>query len=355
MDRITFYVDPSWRRKGLYTPVLFPFWGNPTHESSLFAKEMFDSHPFDTTCYGITENIEEADMVLAPYRHQWLLSHDPALLQECARVAKRAGLPLLLDGMGDIEYPVEIEHAIVLRIGGYRFIPEKGRIIVPPASDDLLERCRSGTLRVRPKKEGKPVVGFAGWAQLTALQRVRTIIKELPIRLRGFSDSRYRAMQKGVLWRERALDILRRSSQVNLNLKVRRSFSGTSKTAEGELAALREDFVRTVEESDYCLDVRGDANASTRLFEILSLGRIPVIVDTERNFPWSETVNYQQFSLRVDFRELARLPDIIAEFHARVTPEEFEDMQRRAREAFVRYFRIDAQMPHIVRELRKLI
>ena len=352
---IRLYVNPAWQREGLYSPLLFPFWGNPTEAVSLFAKEMFDAHPFDTSAYTITADIQQADIVFAPYRHIWLLNHDTALLAECSRVAQQAGLPLLVDGMGDIERPVDTPNTYVLRIGGYRFLPEQRRIQMPPAADDLLERCCGGEFSVREKQVGKPIVGFAGWAELSSWQTLRTVIKELPIRMRGIFDSNYRAMKKGVLWRAKALAILERSSLVKLNLKKRSSFSGSVRTAGKDMRALRQDFVDTVLASDYALDVRGDANDSTRLFEILSLGRIPVLVDTERRLPFSDEVDYKEFCLIVDFRDINELPERIAEFHKAVTPERFIDMQRKARDAFVQNFRIDAQMKHIVRSLSAVL
>src|SRR3989344_1823904 len=350
---LTLYVNPAWKRGGLHTPLLFPFWGNPNDESSLFAKEMFDSYSFDTSVYTITDDIAKADLVLPPYRHNWFLRHDKQLWEECVRTAQKAGLPLLIDGVGDIEYPVATANCYILRIGGYRFLKEKGSIQIPVAADDLLERCCAGVLSVRKKREGKPIISFAGWAKQTPIQWLRTAVKELPIRARGIFDSRYRAMKKGVLWRAQAIDILKCSPLVELNLKQRRSFSGSAKTAETDMRLLRQEFVDTILHSDYALDVRGDPNTSMRLFEILSLGRIPVIVDTERRFPFSDVVNYRDFCLLVDFRDIKNLPERIAEFHKKISPEKFAEMQHKAREAFVTYFRIDAQMRHIVRELSK--
>ncbi len=352
---LTLYVHPAWRHGGLHSPLLYPFWGNPNEEVSLFAKEMFDAYQFDTALYTITEDLQKADMVFPPYRHNWLLLHDRALLEECVRVAHEAGLPLLIDGVGDIESPINLENAFVLRIGGYRFVPEKGRIQIPPAADDLLERCVGGQLQIRKKSAGKPVVGFAGWAKLTPMQILRTVVKEIPVRVRGVFDSRYRAMKKGVLWRVQAIKVLERSPLVTLNLKVRASFSGSTKTAEGDMRHLRQDFVDTVLRSDYALDVRGDANDSTRLFEILSLGRIPVIVDTERWLPFGDVINYKEFCVIVDFRDIKKLPEKIAEFHSNISPEQYEAMQRKAREAFVQYLRIDAQMKQIIRQLSDVL
>lgn len=351
ISRLTLYVNPSWRRTGLHTPLLNPWWGNLTDKTSIFAKLMFDAYSFDTKYYTITDDLQAADMVLAPYRHNWLLQFDTALFAECARVARAASLPLLIDGSGDIEHPVTIENAYILRIGGYRFIPERGRIQVPPIADDLLERCRNGQLSIRKKGEGKPIVGFAGWTELSPAQFLRTIVKELPVRFRCIVDTRYRACIKGVLWRRKVIRILQNSSQIVFNLRARATFSASPKTAEGDMQTLREEMVDTISQSDYALDVRGDANASTRLCEILSLGRIPVIVDTERNFPFSDKIDYSSFAFIVDFRDIRRLPERIAEFHNNTSSEQFEQMQRNARDAFVRYFRIDALMRPIVDEL----
>ena len=352
---ITFYVNPAWRRGGQPSPLMYPFWGNPYGEVSLFAKEMFDAYQYDTSCYSITDDIVQADMVLSPYRHQWYLRYDKALFEECVRAAKEANLPLFIDGVGDVEFPIPVENAYILRIGGYQFLSEKGRIQIPPASDDLLERCAGGVEQVRPKREGeKPVIGFAGWAQLSRKQALRAFLKELPIRVRGLFDSRYRACTKGVFWRARATSILAKSNKVICNFRLRKTFSGSFKTASGDLRVLRQELVDTILGSDYALDVRGDANDSSRLFEILALGRIPLLVNTERNLPFRDSVRYEDFCVIVDFRDIKRLPEIIAEFHRTVTPERFEDMQRAARRAFVSYLRIDALMPHILEELDRL-
>ena len=75
-------------------------------------------------------------------------------------------------------------------------------------------------------------------------------------------------------------------------------------------------------------------------------------MDTERNFPFSDVVDYSSFALIVDFRDIERLPERIAEFHKNISSERFEQMQKNARDTYVNYFRIDALMLPIVEELR---
>jgi hypothetical protein len=347
----TFYVNPAWRRSGAHVYLLNPLWGNPYEKTSIFSRSMFDSYSPDTSCYAITEVISEADAVLAPYNHNWMLRSQAALLEECRRTAQEHRLPLVIDGSGDAHNPAPDENTYMLRYGGYRFMPEPRTVHIPLMVDDLLERCEGGQLRVRRKSSNKPVIGFAGWAHITWKQQLRRVIKGVPGRLRGIYDARYRACAKGIIWRQRALSFLRHSPRITTNFRLRSSFSANPKTAIGDMKQLRREMADTILDSDYALDVRGDANNSARLFEILSLGRIPVIVDTERIFPFSDEIDYSSFAIVVDFRDINRLPDIVADFHWSVSSEKFEEMQRNARQAFVRYFRIDAMTRHIIKRL----
>ncbi len=351
--KVTFFVSPAWRNKAYqHIPLLYPFWGNPLNKDRVpFQYALFEHYGFDPAYYSLTDNEEEADLVLMPYAHNLMLRAMPRLLAECRAVADRLGKPLLIDGIGDIENPVPRE-VLVLRYGGYRFSRTQNEIIIPPYANDLLEVYCDGKVRLREWRE-VPVIGFSGWAVLTPAQEARALLKELPDRLRGMFASRYRAKKKGIFFRREALAVLGRSHLLVLNALIRGSYSGHIDTASNSAEVLRKEFVDNLLQSDYGLDIRGDANASTRLFEMLSLGRIPVIVDTERNVPFSDKVNYRSFALIVDFRELPHLAERIAAFHRSLTPEEFKSMQLRARAAFRDYFRVDALTAHLMEEIRK--
>lgn len=353
---LTFFVDPAWKRPLRHTPFLFPFWGDPySAEKMPLAREMFERYSFDTSCYGITDDIAAADMILVPYRHQMIIKDAPDVWDACVALSHHSGKPLLIDGMGDIEDPINIPNAIVLRYGGFRSLPRGRREIqMPVYADDLLEICCGGQLRLRAKSE-RPSIAFAGWSSMSVYQTARTIAKELPVRLRSVFDDRYRACKKGIFFRRQAMAVLGSSSQVDTNFIARSSFSTHMGTTSGVPKQLQKEMIDNLLGSDYGLDVRGDANASTRLFEILSLGRIPIIVDTERNFPFEDQLDYSSFSLKVDFRDMNKLPQIVADFHAQLSHERFVEMQKNARAAFRNYFRIDAIMPHVVREIRQCL
>ena len=349
---LTLYIDPAWKRDGQHSPLLYPFWGNSLTEQTPFYKALFDRYGFDTRYYSITDDVSQADMVLMPYSHSISLRHFPELIAQCAQRAAELDLPLLIDGIGDIEHPIDIPNTFILRYGGYRFENKGNEILIPPYADDLLEVYCDGELQLRAKS-AKPTVGFAGWGKLSFAQSVRGVLKELPDRLHGIIDSRFAAKKKGVFFRARAIRLLESSSLVTARIYRRTSYSGHANTVVGGAEAVRREFVDNLLTSDYGLDVRGDANASTRLGEILALGRIPVIIDTERNFPFSDEIDYASFSLIIDFRDMRTLPERIAAFHAALSDDAFATMQRNARAAYEQYFRVDKLMPHIVTALQK--
>jgi hypothetical protein len=348
------YVNPAWRKTGmLHIPLLYPFWGNALNkERTPFQWQLFERHGFDTAYYSITDDIAAADAILMPYSHNHASKFAPDILALCVHSSKESGKPLVIDGIGDIEHSVTIPNTLVIRYGGYRFEKKENEIHIPPYADDLLEIYCASTLKMREKNK-TPTISFAGWASLTNGQEMRARIKELPDRLRSLFVSHFAAKKKGVFFRREAVEVLKKSKEVAPHFLVRRSYSGHSDTAERSQQELRGEFVQNLLGSDYALDVRGDANASIRLFEILSLGRIPVIVDTERNLPFADTVDYASFALIVDFRDLKKLPRILADFHAKLSPEQFVAMQIAARDAYRNHFRIDALTAHLVGEIQK--
>ncbi|HEV8590563.1 MAG TPA: exostosin family protein [Pyrinomonadaceae bacterium] len=351
MEKFRFFVDPQWQRTGRHIPLMIPFWGNQYGDKAPFTRDLFNRFPFDTSLYCLVSDIREADMILMPYNHNSLRTKYPDLLAEGKRLGKESGKLLVIESAIDIEHPAE-EGAIMLRYGGYRFLPDPQAIQMPPYADDLLAWSGKKEITVR-EKSGKPSVGFAGWGSLPLLQSIRTVTKELPDRTRALFDKRYGACKKGVFFRRQVLKVLQASNKVTCNFLIRSSYSGHAATAEKSLEELRAEFVENLEGSDYALDVRGDPNVSVRLFESLSLGRIPLILDTERHFPFSDVLDYDTFSVRVDFRDLKKTSDILAAFHASLTPQKFVAMQHAARDAYVNYFRLDGITKQLVRALRE--
>lgn len=334
-----------------HIPLLYPFWGVPEKQSMPYVYEAMKKHQYSPKDYMLVSIIEEADFVVMPHPYWRLMQVNPALVQTIIADAKAARKLLLIEAAGDFEKPLSIEHAVVLRLSQYRYEVSSQEITIPFLAEDLLEAYGEGVLKPRKKTE-RPSVGFAGWSGMPFVQRIKTAIKELPITFAATLDSKRGAEHKGLFFRERALNALAKSLRIDAHLKARPTYSGHVATLTGNGEDNRREFVQNLFESDYALCVRGDANSSVRFYEALSLGKIPLFLDTACVLPLEDKIRYRDFCVFVDWRDINRIGDILANFHAQVSPEQFEEMQRKARAAFADYLRMDSFAKQLAEILR---
>lgn len=338
-----------------YTPILYPFWGmGANKEYMLYVDTSLGKHGFDQNCFTLVDTPEEAEYILVPHDYWRLKRARPDLLQQMIEEARQYDKPLLVDASGDVSGTVEIPYdkVRVLRINQYRFDLPEYEIKVPVPCEDLLESYCNSELKLRPKSD-IATIGFVGWGALSLKQRTRSFVKEIPVRVRALFDKNYEAKIKGVFWREWANKIFQHSKRIKSEFIIRSSYSGNTQDLKGQKEKNRREFIDNILNTDYTLVVRGDANEATRFYEVLSLGRIPVLIDTAVVLPLENLINYKEFCVIIDHRDLKRAPDILAEFHAQLSDEQFVDMQKKARTAFEQYLRYDSFSKYLVGILRE--
>lgn len=136
------------------------------------------------------------------------------------------------------------------------------------------------------------------------------------------------------------LSLLAKSRHVETNFIIREAFYGAfySRAVPGDfgnralLQRLRQEFVHNLVESDYILCVRGNGNFSYRLYETLSCGRIPVFINTDCVLPYDFAVDWKEYCVWVELQELPHIGEKVAEFHARLSPADFKELQCRCRD-----------------------
>jgi hypothetical protein len=354
MEPIKLYVGEDYKEEKLftYTELLFPFWGVSAKESMPYMRAAALQYQYSKNDFALVADISDCDYVLMPYSYERLMSVNPEKVAHILREAREAGKPIIIDGAGDLEHPIEVPNSIVLRVSPYRFSIQENEIVLPFSAEDLLEAYRGGDLQLRKKKD-VPSVGFTGWASLSPIRRIKLFVKELPITLGALFDEKRGAEHKGLLFRERSLKALARTKGIQANFTARKTYSGHTATIHGTVKNNREEFIENLAESDYALAVRGDANSSVRFYEALSMGCIPLFLDTACVLPLEDRLNYRDFCVFVDWRDTDRIGEKLLEFHRSVTPERFEDMQTKAREAYRKYLRIDSFSGHLADMLRK--
>lgn len=351
---VKLYAGPHYKDPALYTHIelLFPFWGVTAKESMPFVRAAALQYQYSKDDFTLVEDIKDCDYVVLPYSYERFKSVNPGKVQMILDEARAAGKPVLIDGAGDLEYPIDVPNSVVFRVSQYRYSAKDNEITVPFPAEDLLQSFRGGVHELRTKQD-IPSIGFTGWADISALKRAKIFIKELPITLGALFDEKRGAEHKGLLFRKRALAALSNTTGIEPHFTARATYSGHVATISGTVKNNREEFVDNLAGSDYALAVRGDANASVRFYEALSMGRIPVFLDTACVLPLEDRINYRDFCVFVDWRDTDRIGEKLVEFHRSVTPERFALMQHKAREAYEKYLRIDSFSGHLADMLRK--
>jgi hypothetical protein len=354
MNPVRLYVGEQYREPKLFThtELMFPFWGITAKESMPYVRAAKLQYQYSKADFALSKRIEDADYVHIPYSYERLKVANPERLAMIIKEAHEAKKPLLIDGAGDLEYPINIANATILRVSQFRYRAKPNEVTVPFPAEDLLESYYDGELQLREKPQ-HPSVGFTGWASMSLTTRLKTEMKELPTTLASMFDRKRGAERKGLFFRERALGALARTTTIHNHFTTRATYSGNLKTITGNVADNRRQFIENLIDSDYALAVRGDANSSVRFYEALSLGRIPLFLDTACVLPLEERIPYQDFCVFVDWKDTDRIGEKLLEFHASVTPERFKEMQQQARAAYHEHLRMDSFSHRLADELRR--
>lgn len=332
---------------GSHVPFLAPWWGVPAEDAASLHRGQFDSWAAAQPAgYELVDRPEDADLLVLSI--PWKLTRGQPAIRAFAdaeiRSAAQLGRQIVIFFDSDHDEAVAWPaHALVFRFSISSDTRRPNEFAIPVFSQDFLATRPGGVLRLR-EKTAIPSVGFCGFAPPLGGRFSVASLRE---------SARYAAYRLGLLERRRrwiahaprvqALLALRRTRGVEARFILRDSFAfnrwgvlqpgGTAGTADRQ----RGEFLGNLAGADYALCVRGLANCSIRFSEALSLGRIPLVVDTHGVLPGEEAVDWDAVCLRVAERDLPAIGRILRERHARMPAEEFAHRQRLGRALFERW------------------
>ena len=103
--------------------------------------------------------------------------------------------------------------------------------------------------------------------------------------------------RSGFYFRKNTLDLLGADSRVELNSIQRNHWGLLTGPSDEQRKRQRLEYDENISSNMFTLCVRGAGNFSLRLFEVLSSGRIPLLVDTDDIRPCEDKLNYEDFVL----------------------------------------------------------
>ena len=82
------------------------------------------------------------------------------------------------------------------------------------------------------------------------------------------------------------------------------------------------EYFQNLNENLYCLCVRGGGNFSFRFGELLMMGRIPILLDTDCILPFRESIPYETNCILITEDDLPNIREIVTDFHERHSEED---------------------------------
>jgi len=223
---------------------------------------------------------------------------------------------------------------IVFAVSAYRCKTEKS-IIMPNWLYDF------GT-KVSPiPKPSVPTVGFVGNTRYPG--KLNSLLHYLPIPdsiTRWMASSLFvnRNLDQRVRQhvaarvRQKVVNEARRAKNLELSL-IERTGNYFS-LAKEEKERQRAEYIKNLKDNAYKLVMRGDENANYQVLEVMSAGHIPIIIDTNQQFPDLGDLKWEDFSVIVPYSQLYRIGEIVQKFHDSMSDEEFRQACMKSRAAF---------------------
>jgi hypothetical protein len=311
--------------------------------------QSIDAHVFTSMVTFVTDP-KEADVFFLPHSY-FVVYRQREYIKKIVTCAKTFNKKIIVFSYSDISKKITLPNAIILRSSQYRNTQQPNEIIIPAFVEDLGAKYGIDYRVFDAKRQ--PVVGFAGWVFLGSLKkRLVAWLKKVGV------YCAQRTLQtpqiQGIFFRRNIVRVLE-DSVIGTQFFIRDSYSANRNTIQGDPEQVRKQFVQAITDSDFPLCVKGDGNYSLRFYEVLSLGRIPLFIDTECPLPLSDHIKYDDFIVRVDYKDIQNAPNILAAYWAQMTPEIFIQKQKMARQVFEQHLRADVFYGNFFRTLKELL
>ncbi len=275
------------------------------------------------------------------------------LAQRFVDFAADAGLRTLIVLNHDSVRPLPISGPLmVLRTSLDRQTRAPWEFALPAWHENIVDTHLSGRLPLREYRS-KPVVSFCGIAARTDPPFKRRV-KLAAISALKKIGSYWPPPNDGIYLRQLAMSQLKASPLVGTSFIVREDYFGGLMLDPTVKARVREEYVHNILDSDYVLCVRGWGNFSFRFFEAMSLGRTPVLIDTNCVLPLDFVHNYKNLCVIVPEDKLHELDQRVSEFHARFDHRTYRQHQESVRSFWVEWLSAEGFFRHLLAHWKAL-
>lgn len=277
--------------------------------------------------------VEECNIIVVPYSIDYYYKHNMQQeLEEINNLSLTYNKLIVCGVKGDLSILPPFDNYHLYSAGG-QASTGKGKVFgLPVFIGDPVPQFFNNQLTYHTTKTVKPVIGFCGQADASAVKYIRELLIGLRYRLQKITGKHLfenEPLGSTSTTRAKLLNRLEKSPLVTTNFIRRKKYRGGAITAEDK-KLLSQAFFDNIQQSQYIICYRGAGNFSVRLYETMASGRIPIIVKSNNLLPLDDYINWRLFPT-VDEGNYENIAEVAASFHNALTDNNFVAMQQQAR------------------------
>jgi hypothetical protein len=288
----------------------------------------------------IVDTIEKSDIVMpAQYVNYYFYGKKINELLKFNEAAYNSYKYSVCFTNGDWGVTPPLKNFHLYRFGGYLSKNNGNQFCMPFfLRNDPIDAYYNGTLSIHKIKPDRPVIGFCGRASnnlVNVATDVTKNVRRLTLKLVNRWPEDIEIFQGSSFKRFQMLKEIERSDLIDTNFIIYNKFQGGGESVEDK-EKQRKIFFQNIKESHYTFCYRGWGNYSIRLYETMASGRIPIIVTSNNNFPFTGKINWDLFPIIKDSNS-KNIAKIVADYHSKLTNEQFVALQLAARKIWEDY------------------
>lgn len=283
--------------------------------------------------YCFVKTIEESDILILPldinHFHQ---TRQTEIIKLFKNYALRYKKKLWIYSSGDTGVTIKEDYIFVFKMADFKSHQNKQSVIMPVFIDDPLLTIYNDSLSFVSKSE-KPIIGYVGHAKAGIKKWIITILiylKENYLIAKGTIYSDYYRLYFSSHKRLKYLKIIQSSKQIVSKFIFRDKYRAGVKTAEDRIKTTIE-FFDNIKNTQYTFCMRGGGNFSVRFYETLAMGRIPLFIDTDCVLPLENIVDWKEYCIIIDYKNINEVNRKLINFHNSITGEELLNWQKKNR------------------------
>jgi hypothetical protein len=283
-------------------------------------------------------SIEDCDYIALPLTVDYVVQHDTAYFHSIFEKSVVFNKKVLVFAASDVGKTINHPNCITIRLGGFKSKFENTTYIMPPFINDPYVFLGKEVDYL--SKEAVPAIGFVGHSNgsLIKLAKEFLIYARFSLQLilkKHYFD--YQSFYPSSYYRFTYLNILARSKNVVTHFIYRKKYRAGVTSSETRLQTTKE-FFDNIYSNPYTFCLRGTGNFSVRLYETLAMGRIPVVMNTDCQFPFDELIQWDNHCLIIEEKNINSIEKGLCQFHAKFTDLEFVAIQKANRKLWEDYF-----------------